>query len=976
MRYGLITILISLFTGLINPISAQQHIFKNYTVNDGLVANAIRHVFQDSKGFLWIATWEGLSKYDGHKFTNYSTTNGLSDNLVNDFYESPDGKLYVATNDRSIDIVHENKILQRSVPTTTTINRFFQYSGNRVIAATDNEGLLEFKNGNFTRLRKDSLLSSCFDFAVLNDSVFMVVGEHAIQLLNRKYELLSAISDPNPVYTEFKIYQDSKKRILIGTGAGIKILAEIPKKGQPILFTPAPAPFNIPALQTKKITAILEDADKVIWIGTTNGLFKINPDGTYQLIIKKDGLASDIITTIFQDREKNIWFGTSLGLSKLVTKSNIHVYTTENGLASNSVYFLHPVRKGHLLASTEKGAQVFNTANGKFDPVTTIIDIPLFSVIPNSHPPLIIGANKMVTFDSVTLQFKNAVPFPAPFSASPYCIARDNRGNFFLSDKFNLYFLSGKKDQTVKILENLFSVLLLDKTGDLWAATLQNGLYHIRYTFVNNKLTILTNEHFLPDENIRSLFEDANGNIWAGTRHHGVYRFNKNGTAGYTISNIDQSRGLTSNWVKGLAEDANGNLWLASYQGLDKLIQKDSTYRVFNFSRVNNYFGNIAGMITAGDHSLWLATLEGMVYITDGEMEKSLPLPVYITRVSAPDSIYPLNAGKLNLQHGHNQLQFEFSSPGFINEKQLLYSYRLAGSTNTEWTEASNQHSVSYASLQPGNYRFEVRTMGWNGDWGMPATFEFNINPPFWQKGWFLVLCSLLFFTVIFLAVKKRIQAIRNQAAMKNKIAETEMMALRAQMNPHFIFNCINSIDALIQSNDKYNATVYLNKFAKLIRNILDSSKQNTVTLAKDLDTLKLYIELEQLRHENKFTAEINADDELLQDDYKVPPLIIQPFVENAILHGIRYRQDNNGKLSVSVIKHDGYLKYIIEDNGVGRNTFNSQLQKEKLSYGIDMSNDRVKLFNNEATASVQITDLLDDNKPVGTKVEVLLKIQ
>jgi two-component system LytT family sensor kinase len=212
--------------------------------------------------------------------------------------------------------------------------------------------------------------------------------------------------------------------------------------------------------------------------------------------------------------------------------------------------------------------------------------------------------------------------------------------------------------------------------------------------------------------------------------------------------------------------------------------------------------------------------------------------------------------------------------------------------------------------------------------------------------------------------------------SMNEQLSKAKLEALRSQMNPHFIFNCINSIDALIQSNDKYHATVYLNKFAKLIRDILDSSKQNTVTLSKDLDTLKLYIELEQLRHENKFTAEINAADGLLQEDYKVPPLIIQPFVENAILHGIRYRTDNNGILSVSVTRQGDYLKYVIKDNGVGRSATNSRIQKDKTSYGIDMSNDRVKLFNSEEKASVQIIDLLDNEKPIGTKVEVLLKIQ
>ncbi len=211
--------------------------------------------------------------------------------------------------------------------------------------------------------------------------------------------------------------------------------------------------------------------------------------------------------------------------------------------------------------------------------------------------------------------------------------------------------------------------------------------------------------------------------------------------------------------------------------------------------------------------------------------------------------------------------------------------------------------------------------------------------------------------------------------SINEQLSKARLEALRSQMNPHFIFNCINSIDALIQSNDKYNATVYLNKFAKLLRGILDSSKQNTVSLANDLDTLKLYIELEQFRHEDKFTAEIQADDDLLQDDYKVPPLIIQPFVENAILHGLRYRNDHDGRLSISINRQGSYIKYLVEDNGVGRNNLMNYVQKNKLSYGIDMSNERVKFFNREEKASVQITDLFSKGKPSGTKVEVYLKV-
>lgn len=207
------------------------------------------------------------------------------------------------------------------------------------------------------------------------------------------------------------------------------------------------------------------------------------------------------------------------------------------------------------------------------------------------------------------------------------------------------------------------------------------------------------------------------------------------------------------------------------------------------------------------------------------------------------------------------------------------------------------------------------------------------------------------------------------------QIKETEMAALKAQMNPHFIFNCINSIDAYIHSNDKYNATLYLNKFAKLLRNILDGSKENTIPFSKDIETLKLYVELEELRHENKFKTLIAIDDELMSSDYKVPPLIIQPFVENAILHGLKNRQDNNGVLHIEIKKSGDKIQYLISDNGIGRDAANKIMQNKESHYGMQMSYDRIKLFNQEQLPSLTVTDLYNNGYPAGTKIEVLLKL-
>jgi LytS/YehU family sensor histidine kinase len=251
-----------------------------------------------------------------------------------------------------------------------------------------------------------------------------------------------------------------------------------------------------------------------------------------------------------------------------------------------------------------------------------------------------------------------------------------------------------------------------------------------------------------------------------------------------------------------------------------------------------------------------------------------------------------------------------------------------------------------------------------------------NLEHSYFAPVTYLEIGALAEVMILGLALGYKANIIKKEKeSFRQKIVETEIAALKAQMNPHFMFNCINSIDAFIQSNDKYNATLYLNKFAKLIRNVLDSSKQNLVHFSKDIETLKLYIELEELRHENKFTTEIKIEPELLSGDYKVLPLIIQPFVENAILHGLKNKDGNNGKLFIDVKRNSNNIDYTITDNGIGRKAAVGITQNKESSYGMQLSFDRIKLFNEEKTPSVKINDLYEGGIATGTKVNVLLKI-
>ncbi len=246
-----------------------------------------------------------------------------------------------------------------------------------------------------------------------------------------------------------------------------------------------------------------------------------------------------------------------------------------------------------------------------------------------------------------------------------------------------------------------------------------------------------------------------------------------------------------------------------------------------------------------------------------------------------------------------------------------------------------------------------------------------------------VVFISLIFAIVIAFFIHKTSEAKkkRSEASLKQKIAEVQMQVLRAQMNPHFIFNSLNSIENFMMQNEKWLASEYLNKFTRLIRSILDSSLNELIPVAKDMESLQLYIDLQQLRFNNKFTYRTCIAPPILTGDYKVPSLIIQPFVENAIEHGIAHSEKKDSFVAVSAELQEGFLLYTIEDNGIGRKqaaAYNLDNKRHHKSVGLTITQDRVHIFNGSQkdAGDIVITDLYTpDNLPAGTRVQVKIKL-
>lgn len=948
-------------------LSAQQYIFKPYTVEDGLVSNPVRRIYQDKKGFIWIATWEGLSKYDGNRFSNYTIANGLSHNVVNDIYELKDGRLYIAENNGTVDILQQNVI--KAAFRDVVINQFHVMQNERVVAVTDTNGIYEIKNGNLVKPTQDFPRSTYTDLIELNDSLLIGGNQGPLQIMNRNLKLFSEIKQSKEILI-FKIYKDSKNRVWTGTNKGLKLLS-FPEKNYKNLLRTVTALFNIPVLQNVNVNDMLEDVEGNFWIATANGLVKIYPEGNWQVFSEKDGLPSKEISCIFQDREENIWIGTVLGLAKLVTKNNVRIYTKKNEF-NVIVSDLRPLKNDLFLTGSVNGIQFYNRTDATFSRIRSQHNYLYTGIVQNSWPILFYGNNnKIGIYDSVDGKIADYISAASSIT-TVYCSAIDTNGIIFNGTQEGLFVGSKEKFLFEKKLPYRIARLLLDKKGYLWVGTWENGLYRIHYTHIKNEsrssginLNIQNISNLVPDKYIRCLFEDSKGNIWVGTRYHGLIRLqNNNNTDQFAVQQIGLEQGLISNWIYAISEDTRGNIWIGHNLGIEKLIVTDKSYHVFNFSSINNFFASIFAILPLKDHSLWLATGRGLAFVVDGETEKTRPLPVYITSINLGDTAFNyskyLPDTKVQLKHYQNRAQFEFSAPGFINEKKILYSYRLLGSADTTWSKTATLHNVSYTNLQSGNYHFEVRTLGWNGEWGIPANFLFSIRPPYWQTWWFYSLVGVLILSLFYAFYFYRIRQLLRLQKVRNRIASDLHDDIGSTLTNISILTELSKRS----KQEPEKAEAYLDRIreeidvsGQALDDIIWSVNSKNDTMQATAARMRRYAA--ELFDADNITYELELDTEITNRKISMEQrrdvfLIFKEALNNIHKHAFA------SNVKISLFMRNNNLWLIITDNGKG---FEPTTQTNR--NGIKNMTERVVRWNGKISM---------DSKPgQGSKLEIML---
>jgi hypothetical protein len=337
--------------------------------------------------------------------------------------------------------------------------------------------------------------------------------------------------------------------------------------------------------------------------------------------------------------------------------------------------------------------------------------------------------------------------------------------------------------------------------------------------------------------------------------------------------------------------------------------------------------------------------------------------------------------------YNQNHLGFEFFATDFANQERVMYAWQLVGQ-ETEWSPYSNRTEVSYANLPPGDYQFRLRARNEDGVTSKPMQVSFTIQPPFWATWWFQLTMlgglSLLVFGVFkwrIRQVKQKAALEREQLELQNRLLTLEQKSRQLQMNPHFIFNALNSIQSLVSAGNMDTARQYILKFGRLMRAVLDNSRQPLIPLEKEVETLRLYLEMEQFCREGKFDFELDTSG-VESPDLQMPPMLLQPFVENAILHGIGPLSGKKGMIRLHFTENENVLEVAILDNGIGIEQ--SQARKaghepERQSVGIAVTRERLELMKNEAGFSENAIDMHqivgDEGEVKGTEVVVRMRV-
>lgn len=972
------------------PVRAQDIYFTNISNALNLPSQECYNVLQDSKGYIWICTDNGLVKYSKYDKIIFDKRNGLEEQSVYYIAEMENGAIELLTSANRYLLVRNDSIIEHDFSDSikeklkSTSNKFTFNLAYLITRKRNGDVILNTQQRTFLVPASKKSIIDLTEKNDYNSSAYIVVDKNnTVDYFIKNNFTIKETTSNGQKSRELELEVFAKK-------IRKKITLQLPEN----------------TLLDWRVR--IQNSNGITFIVVHDKLIKIDESINVEIIP-----FPSVITAMYCNPQHGLWIGTtSFGVYHFQDIADLTKYNRAlNGLTVSSIIVDH--EGGTWCATTEKGIYYsknyhvlhypeikelnkkpafLKTIDDKIFTSTEIDKLIRISANEISQTKLLTTGNADVT-DIIRFKNKYYLSTKAYLGVlnknfeiekaliSPFKSNRNIAVYQFDSSSTNLYalgiglVLKVKGDSLIPVGSPLNSKAKSFKVinDTLIYVGCVDGLYKMNTS--NNSLRKIDGITTA----VTKIILASSENLLITTKGEGLFELNNDHAKHIPLD------GNAVN-LNDIIEQGPAHFWISSNEGLisyesDK---KKNYSKLFNTS--NGIVSNNIGSITISNNCLFASTPDGIfTFPTEANLINNIPPRIEFQKLQVNDVVINDVAQPVVLKYDQNNIAVSIDQLTYREGGKEGIVYRLDGNNKSEYKFVKRE-LLSFDNLPPDDYELTIYAVNNDGIKSTkPVVIKFTIQPPFWKTFWFIALALIVSLCVIILIVIKIIFNIKKKESEKAKlerlISDFQLKALQAQMNPHFIFNAINSIQNYVLNKKEDEAYDYLAKFSKLVRMVLNNSRETELSLQTEIETLNLYIELEQLRFDNSFDYTLKVSEEINLDEIEIPTMILQPYVENAIWHGLMHLKDERkGELKIDIKSTGKLLLISIEDNGIGR-ARSSEFKKESIhhSVGMQLIDERLELIKRlweTANVKIIISDLHDDNgEACGTRVELFLPL-
>lgn len=952
---------------------------RHFTNEHGLPSKEVHAVFQDSKGYIWMTTDHGLCRYNGYAFETFSTADGLANNTLFKAVFDSKGNMWIvglnntltyydghtfhafARNDLLHSPMHQGLSLAMDASDTLWYLRVNKNGINELYRVAYPDYLEQVPIRDITGPPK----GNCFLWPVQDQYLCLRYvsedGQYHDSLAGKpaitKAENGIWLNVKHPISKAFQV--DDTRLVVIAEFWGDAMLIQ----GDSVVYKMPTAVGE--GNELNGATWAYASGPDEVWVGRRRGLDKYTGyfSGTPHT---EHFMPNEYITHVTRDQVGNYWISTGDNGCFMAPDLRFRTLQPNAPLSANHITSIRQY-EGALYMGDSKGQVYFINDSQQ---AVALIDTAHMAPSWESQDFHIDRQGRIWCGDLMTIYNPETKRTEGEVNNLIRKIIELKDGHILMAyyNGFVMHEPNGKVwFSNASMGYDLRTNALLQTTdGRIWLGNTE-GLFELH----DGAVVSCSAQHPLLHHRVLGMDETPDGRLLLASKGQGLLIRSEE-----EVRQVNKDQGLVSDFARCVFAESDTRFWVGTNLGLSRVDMDPHTGNVseiVNYSVENGLPDNEINDVLRHGEYLWLATSEGACYFDPASIVANSVVPkalITTVKVNNREAKLPLN----ELRYDQNNVSIGFLAINVRTGNRTRYRYRLLGQS-AEWSYTTAR-DVQYVSLPPGSYTFEVAAMNEDGVWNeAPTPLAFSIHPHFSETRWFRIVATALLLLVVAAAIALVIRNSRRKAHVQAQFFRLRQQALSASMNPHFIFNALNSIQDFILQNEHFEANEFLASFSRLIRLNLEISQQSFVSLADELERLQLYLSLEKLRFEDKLRYEVHVHDSIDQRESRIPVMILQPFVENAIWHGILPKQEG-GTVCIHIQQYkQEYLLIDIIDDGVGLQTDGPKKRSKHNSLSIKLTQERLNMLAQMTgrTFSVSLHDHPKSPEVKGTHVRFVL---